>query len=352
MYTLFFRSLLPHKNLLWCLLFFHLLHPKVDITTTSYWDAFDTRAANAQVVNHHHAAAGFFAEMNKVLGALIYHDNLGIRRCHVQWTHGFFPYKDDPDGNAWDLYFEPIENQTIHDDEVTQQVGGTDSHEIHDQVCVAHWTRYDDYLPYRTHVNSILQKYIKVKQHILDEVEEFYQQHLQGKVCIGVHVRNARAHQHEAPHGHPGYHVYQHEINQILAQHPHDEVIIFFASDSHKAVNYFKSIYGDKLVHLDTYRAQGDEDPALMYENGNYWYSHPQEYHQRKPGYRGGKGILMDCLLLAKCDYFIHITSSVATNVCFFNPYIKSIFLPRSIGFRPCRHYGDTRIKNPFINPI
>ena len=330
----------------------HLSIP-INIIVHSDWNDLWKRSVDVEATMHYQAAAGFFAEFGKVVSSLIYYERDGINSFKVLWTHPFFPFKNDPKSNGWDSYFEPIVTDNtadVHDS--THTVGNAQTHELHDQVCVAHWVRYDDYLPYRLFAHEKIKKHIRIKPHILKEVESFYDKHMKDNVCIGVHVRHGKSHVQEAPGGHPGHHVYAGEINRLLSKHKNDNVKIYFASDSHAVVNYFKSVYGDKLVYLDTYRAQGSEDPGLMYEGANYWMSHPEEFHKKKPGYRGGLGVLMDCLLLAKCDYFIHITSNVATYVCFFNPYIKSIFLPRSIKFKHCRYRGNPKVRNPFLNPI
>ena len=37
--------------------------------------------------------------------------------------------------------------------------------------------------------------------------------------------------------------------------------------------------------------------------------------------------MLLDTLLLAKCDHFLHAESSVASLASYFNPYMKSYFM-------------------------
>jgi len=329
------------------------LSSAVHVTVQSWCDEICNRSVSVNTSTHARARAGFFAEFNKVVSDLIYYESEGMHSFNVLWTHPFFPFKDDQKSNGWDLYFEPIDTgYQATEDTPIRRVGNTGTHELHDQKCVAHWVRYDDYLPYRLYAHNIINKYIKIKPHILEEVEAFYKKHMEGHVCIGIHIRNGKAHQGEAPGGHPAYHTYAAEIDRYLRKHKNEKVKIFLASDSHAVISYFKSVYDDKIVYLDTYRAQTNEDPGLMYDAAKYWMSHPDEFNAKKPGYRGGLGVLMDCLLLSKCDYFIHITSNVATYVCFFNPYIKSIYLPHNIRFRQCRHYRDPKVRNPFLNPI
>lgn len=342
------------KKLILFLLYAQYTTCYIDVYLTSEWYTLLHRSVNIKTTMHHNARAGFFAEFGKVISNLIHYEQDGMRSFNVLWTHQFFPFKDDPLCNGWDLYFEPIntnyfvENST--DTPIT--VGNSQTHELHDQKCVAQWLRYDDYLPYRLFVHEKIKKYIKIKEPISQQVEEFYHKNLHNHVCIGIHVRYGKSHQKEAPGGHPTLQTYAHHINLLLQKHKNDSVKIYLASDSNVVIKYFKSLYKEKIVYLDTYRAQNNEDPGLMYDAAHYWLKHPEEFHRKKPGYRGGLGVLMDCLLLAKCDYFIHITSNVASYVCFFNPFIKSIFLPKNITFQHCRHKDDPKVRNPFLNPI
>lgn len=303
------------------------------------------------VTTQMHRGAGFFAEFNKVLTSLIYYEQDGIKSMHVDWSNQFFPFKDSPSENGWDLYFEPIQlPDPINEHEPVNKVGHAQAHELHDQKCLAPWLRYDDYAPFRTFAHEKIMKHIHIKQHIVDAVDLFYEQNMKDRVCIGVQVRYAKAHAHEAPGGHPSLDAYCKEIDALLETH-HD-AIIYLASDSNAVINHFKKRYANKLIYLDTHRAQHSEDPGLMYENPHYWTTHVAEWHKAKPGYKGGLGVLMDCLLLSRCDYFIHTTSNVATYVCFFNPAIKSTYLPRGLKFIPCRYKNNPHIRNKFLNPV
>jgi hypothetical protein len=324
----------------------------VDVVTTPAWNGLINRSVDATASSH--IGGGFFCEFGNVISNLIYYEQDGIRSMYVDWTDQFFPFKDKPHENGWDLYFEPIvlDVNTTHIDEPIYRVGNTSAHELHDQLCVAQWLCYDDYLPYRLFVHEKINKHIRIKEQILNQVDSFYEKHMKGNMCIGVHVRYASAHVHETPSGHPSLDTYCVEVDNLLKRYPAGNVTIFLATDSHAVIQYFKKRYDKKLVYINTYRANNKEDPGLIYENTQYWINKPDQWHKKKPGYQGGLGALMDCLLLSKCDYLIHITSNVSTYVCFFNPYIQSIYLPREVAFKHCRFRGDLRIRNKFLNPI
>ncbi len=323
----------------------------VDVTSSCQFEKIIKRSVN--ITQASHIGGGFFCELGNVLVDLIYYEQDGIQSMFVDWTNQFFPFKNAPYENGWDLYFEPIQLD-VHNNinEPVYNVGSTLAHELHDQLCVAPWLLYDEYLSYRKFAHEKIKKHIRIQQRIVDQVEAFYEKHMKNALCIGVHVRYAQAHAHEAPGGHPAINDYWIEVNNLLNKHQNENVIIFLATDSHAVINFFKQKYGSRLVYIDTHRAKNLEDPGLIYEQPAYWMSHVTEWHKAKPGYKGGLGALMDCLLLSRCDYFIHTTSNVATFASFFNPYIQSIYVPRDVPFSHCRHRDNTTIRNKFLNPI
>jgi len=302
-----------------------------------------------------HEGAGFFAEMHKLMLALIHYEERGFARVYVDWTDEFFPYKDDAHENGWDLFFEPIPADPISKntpvDEITINSGIT--HELHDQVCTAPWVAYKKYLPYRQFVHEKMNKYIKIKPHILLKRDQFYEQHMQDKICIGVHARIARAHAWLMPGKKlPTLDEYFAEVDALLEKHADQEVIIFVASDSHDAVDEFRKRYKETAIYIDAHRANADRDPCIMYTMGEYMRNNPEVWHKQKHKYSGGESTMLDCLLLAKCDYFIHTTSNLAFFSCYYNPDIEAIYLPKAVPFKQCRYKDDPQVMNKALNPV
>lgn len=328
------------------------LNANVDLTIC-YENPFNTNDRSADLIVTTHLGAGFFCELTKIIGSLIYYESDGLARVRVDWTHEFFPYKDEPHGNGWDLYFEPIVVEFQEHNEKPQVVGPGGLHELHDQICSSPWLSYDQFLPYRNFVHQKINQYIRIKKNVTDKVDAFYNKNMHNCLRIGVHVRFANAHAHEVPGGrHPTIEEYFREIDAIIKSNSYKNIKIYIASDSHHVIARFKQRYPSNLVYIDAYRASGSEDPGLIYENQNYWLSHPAEWHKKKAGFNGGLTALMDCLLLAKCDYLVHTTSNLSNFVGFFNPTIKSIYLPRSAPYIACRYKGNPGIRNKFLNPV
>lgn len=168
-----------------------LSHANVDIIIESEPPPIIHRSVS--ITTKTHLGAGFFAKFKKVLLNLIHYEQSGIRSCSIDWTNEFFPYKTTPNENGWDLYFEPIivDQNQMNSSEPIHQAGNAQTHDLHDQTCVAPWLRYNEYLPYRLFAHKKLNDHIKIKPHILDQVNNFYNKNLANNICIGVHVRYA-----------------------------------------------------------------------------------------------------------------------------------------------------------------
>ncbi len=318
--------------ILGCITFFTMpLYSSIDLVVKCHTD---TLNKNVDLQLDITRGAGFFCEMFKVVSSLIHFEDQGFNSVFINWKNRYFPYKDDfsDEINGWDLFFEPIilENkETVP----SMPVGGEGFHELHSD-CSDQWIKYNINLPYRRYVKKIIDKYIKIKPFILDKVDSFYNKNMKGYVCIGLHVRHSMHVANRA-----SLQEYAQEVNHILAQHKNDKVKIFIASDSYEPIRYFSNIYGAQAIYSDALRKEKDFDP--VFDSPNY-----------KIGFAGGVGALTDCLLLSKCDYFIHITSHVSNFVSFFNPNIKSIYIPRKRPYQRCHSIGLTNLKNPYINLV
>ncbi len=304
-----------------------------------------------------HEGAGFFAELHKAVQTIIHYEDRGFADIFIDWTDEFFPYKDDPKENGWDLFFKPIQiNKRSIDSRILPERIVVDStasfHEMHDQVCTAPWVDYDRFLPYRQKVKEALDRYCKVQPHILAKVEDSYRKLMEGKIAIGVHARIARAHAWLVPGKRlPQLQDYFKEVDRLKKKHEEDEVVIFVASDSHAAIKAFKDRYGDEMVYIEAFRSELDQDPCTMYTKGAYMRAHRDVWDKEKHRYYGGLTTLMDCLMLAKCNYLIHTTSNLAFFSCYFNPELKNVYLPRAVPAKNCRFKNSPDIKNRSLNP-
>lgn len=314
--------------LILCSLFFsHSAYPAVSERTGD---------RNVKIVSKSWIGAGLFAELKNVIYSLIYRcDHKISKTLIVDWCQPFFPYKDDPSCNGWDLYFEPIRSDVVFEARC-QRRPPEPSHTK--RYCIDRWLNYTEFLPYREFIYDRFTKYIAFKPHVIQETEKFYDEHLKGHFCIGMHVRFATAHGSENPyHSLVTLEDYIQEAKEQFKKHHKENPKIFIATDSQFVIEELKKHFNEnEIVFTNAFRAQYDEDPHLIYEHQKYYLEHAEEFHKFKPGYFGGLMALIDCLLLSKCRVMIHSLSNVSDFAAWFNPYIDSIFLPKGLAPSCC----------------
>jgi hypothetical protein len=170
-------------------------------------------------------------------------------------------------------------------------------------------------------------------------------------ICIGVHVRFATAHGAEKP-GTVRLHDYFSEIDVLIKklERMQRQYVIYLATDSNYVVEAFRKRYSRFLLYRDTIRSAYAEEVHLISERSDYWLAHVQEFHDKKPGYKGGKDVLLDCLILSRCDYLVHTTSNVSDFATFFNPTIQSIFIPKQIDPNKKRDCAACRVPDKWYD--
>jgi hypothetical protein len=262
--------------------------------------------------------AGFFSNFNKVMNHLVCSlHRCGVMAIEVDWNIGrgrkfkdFF-YGTYKDGNIWEHFFEqlsfPPRSLTLR-----KKISSYRDYSITGKDV---YNLYKSDGGWRQQYHSAFKKYIRIKPHILQKVEQIYSRHLAGKYCIGVHIRND-VHKREQPDNQmPPLEHYMAEIRHLIVAKK-EEVKIFLATDVEEYVERFRNVFGEKVVTLtDVARLKespGNPDDPLIY---------PYD-----PDLKLAEDVLTDCLLLAKCDVLIHRVSNIATAVGYINPSISMIY--------------------------
>ena len=205
-----------------------------------------------------HLGVGFFGELAKVVNGILHFENENLQKIHVDWSQEFFPYKDDPFSNGWDLFFEPIQVCTNPLDvaESRKIVAGGNYHHIHDFHCIDQWINYESHLNYRLDMHRVINKYIKLNDEILDKKSVFFGNHMSGFYCIGVHIRYGADHGAEAPAGIPTLNDYIDEVKSLLKSQNSNRTRIYLATDSHYVVDQFKKEFPHILLHISAFRTK------------------------------------------------------------------------------------------------
>ncbi len=156
-------------------------------------------------------------------------------------------------------------------------------------------------------------KYIKIKPDILAEVNNFFETHLAGNICVGVHKRHVLHYREEFSKTAVSVGDYIEVIKKLISQSGGEK--IFLATDEEEAVEEMKKAFGDRLIcRQDITRASVSESQEMHWQAQN-------------SGSRLGREVLIDALLLAKCDIMLHGVSNISTAISFINPDLKLVYL-------------------------
>lgn len=269
---------------------------------------------------------GFWSDVDHVMGQLLAAE-LTNRIPVVYWGSNSL-YAESFHSNAFDLYFEPVSNYTIHDiarseytyyppiwnsrnimiedlDKVTwiyRDLGDLMASDADVLVSDVHYfIRPMIYYIPKDHwaygmtahqiYRGLFDKYLKLKPDIAAEIQEFYDTHLKdGHPLLGVHMRGGDKVREVENLSHLNKKYYM-EVGSYVEKYGIQKILLL--TDCEDILKEFQKRYGSMVVFTDCRRGQlGDTRNA----------AHLQEYSNKR---RKGIEIIKDTYLAARCDCFI-----------------------------------------------
>lgn len=227
--------------------------------------------------------------------------------------------------NAWEYYFEPVAK--LGNKNIDFQPNNVIIHNGYNPVegygigFVDGTSKWNDQPPrfYRVFVNRLMEKYIHVKSYIETQVNDFYLKNMEGKNICGVHVRTTDSND-DLDKRPPLLREYLEEVTlyikyaELLAND--QDVKVFLATDDATVFEEFKDKFGEKLLCCDFTRSL----------DGTALHLAPDI---NKP--KAGEEVLIEALLLAKCDFLIHSRSNVSSFALYKNPSLDHSYItPRT----------------------
>jgi hypothetical protein len=296
------------------------------------------------IITINHSGAGFFAYVNFALNQLIYaeqHSLSPVVYFGPQSGDGPNAYFDASVGdNMWDYYFEPVATLTYAD--IKRRISDPDDPlTLNDLTTLSaedlwriHEAEPESIYPYPHGIYSdkfkgdpqwyskqramayyIINKYVRVKPHILAKVDAFEREYFAGKRVLGVHMRGTDK----------GSAKLLPELMRIVKPREYfrhiDEYTdrygyckIFVATEQQQFLHQITARYGNRVISYHAMRTSGLRNPFQL--DGNR--------------YRKGEDVLIDCLLLSRSDYLLRCTSAVGEFAMYFNPKLACIDLNHS----------------------
>ncbi len=293
-----------------------------------------------------HSYAGFFAYVTFVINQLRYceiNNLLPVVYFGPRSGDGINGFYDERYGdNSWDYYFEPVESlnyaevrsriENNNDPLQLEHVIELDTQTLWDlhaaepdsvynypygyyrRTEIANLERW--YEDQRDKAHQYISKYIKPKRHILEKLEKFWDTNLSDNNVLGIHMRGSDKGTADASPEFmriiPPKEYYPH-IDSYIEKNP--DCKIFLATDQSQFVDEMIEKYGERIVNCDVIRTS-------EFGRGTNVFGQKQF-----DAYLKGEEVLIDCLLLSKCDFLIRCTSAVGEYAMYFNRKLKCIDL-------------------------
>lgn len=188
--------------------------------------------------------------------------------------------------NVWDYYFEQphIQNYPEVDqiESIITNIIDVPESEFRD-VFMDNPT--EEYISIRRkEYYNLISKYIKLKPHLENTINNFIETNFKGKTVLGVHFRGT---------DHPDKkEVF--EYLQTIKDKAVDYDIIFCASDEVSRYNALKTVFGNKVISYDSIRSNSIE---------------PLHYSSI-PKYKIGEDVIIEAFLLAKTNFIFCCSNS------------------------------------------
>lgn len=240
---------------------------------------------------------GMFAAANQVLGQLYMFETGQLPRVSgltVDFdTYGLY-YDPSRGPNWWTYYFEPI-----YIGKKARLVYPTK------KQYTAGWKRRM-FITKET-AAQLVKKYIHIKPHIQQKIDEFTSKYFLDYYTIGIHYRGTDKAK-EAPR--IEYETVFEEIEKQIPQEEH--YVLFIATDEADFLEEARKKYPNRVVAID---AQRSNSGGLGVHFAN------------KNNYTIGEEALIDACLLSKCDILIRTSSNLSLWSTYFNPDLPVVLL-------------------------
>ena len=245
---------------------------------------------------------GFFSIIWEIIDHISVNNDKDIE---IILNHSSF--NDRATDNMWEYYFEPIKN--INKKKIFL------SYNFRPYTDPLWPTKKKNLMLF----NKIINDRIKIKNNIVTEVDSFVKNNFKNKNTIGVQCRgtNIMVSLNCVPHLFKKASVeeYFKGIDKLL-QNGYNN--IFLATDDERIFRKFKEKYPTLVTSYSKNRSESDRAICLYYSKNML--KIPGKFTPRELG----QEVLIDGLLLSRCDYLLHGESNVSTFATFFNPNIIS----------------------------
>jgi hypothetical protein len=199
------------------------------------------------------------------------------------------------------------------------------THQAASRVDLAFWGTGRDHLTgsrlekHRHAYHATVLKWVEIANtHVLEQVRRTCVQFLDGRYCIGIHRRvgNALVADLQSDGKVPSLEMFikgVEAIISILAKEGIPDHAIFLATDDAEAVDVFKRAFGCRLIVRDNVQRTTSDAAEVHFRDWDLL------------SITDAEDVLVDTMLLSKCDVLVHASSSVSTVASIINPALTLV---------------------------
>jgi len=171
------------------------------------------------------------------------------------------------------------------------------------------------------YVREINDRYIKIKDSILEKINKYYIENFQNNVVLGVMARGSEMHYYHPEYGNQTIHTWINATKDIIEKHPEINLIFLVTEDSNY-IPIFLNEYPNTLYLKDIFRRTTESDDYIrkypLWPNiANIRKNHNQ---------RLGEECLIQSKLLGMCDYLlVKQCGTASAAILFANDNLKDV---------------------------
>jgi hypothetical protein len=230
---------------------------------------------------------------------IIENDNFSIYNRN---KNSYFQYFIDPylNINKDDKYskifkFPPLNNRGLEEPILYKNIFGENV------------TIFSSLLNYekRKYISFLIKKYILIKDEIKNKIDSIYNQNFKNKKVLGLHIR-------QTDHGEHGklldFDFYVNEIEKNIDNFD----ILYVMSDNYEYINKIENIFPNKIFYI--------KDIIRSNKKNNICVHLDTSITDR---YKLGEDVLIETMLMCKCDSVLLTNSNICNFILCYNPDIK-----------------------------
>jgi hypothetical protein len=199
------------------------------------------------------------------------------------------------------------------------------THQAAWRVDFAFWGTGRDHLKgrrlqeHRRLYHSTLLKWLEItNEQVLEQVRQTCVQFFDGRYCIGIHRRvgNALVADLQSDGKVPSLEMFIRAVEAILSLLTKEAIadhVIFLATDDAEAVGVFERAFGSRLIVRDNVQRTTYDAAEVHFRDWD------------RLSITDAEDVLVDTVLLSKCDVLVHASSSVSTVASIMNPALTLV---------------------------